>query len=61
MSYKDVIVEVIEGGLGPHRSFPHNPPQASTYPSNNTMFPIAGPLWKINVQAVYVPAMKFAH
>jgi hypothetical protein len=56
-----VIAEVVEGGLGPHHLWAHNPPQAATYPSNNTMVPIAGPLWKINVRAVYVPAMQCGH
>jgi hypothetical protein len=58
VSYKQVIAEVVEGGLGPNRFGPHNPPQATTYPSNNTMVPIVGPLWKINIRAVYVPTMK---
>jgi len=49
MSFKNMIAEFFEGGLGPHRSGPHNPPQAATYPYNNNMVPIAGPLWKINV------------
>jgi hypothetical protein len=40
MSFKHVIVEVVEGGLGPHRSDPRNPPQDATYPSNNTMVSI---------------------
>jgi hypothetical protein len=44
-----MIAEVVEGGLGPHRLWAHNPPQVAMYPSNNTMVPIAGPLWKINV------------
>jgi hypothetical protein len=61
MDGQDVIVEVVEGGLGPHRLWARNPPQAAMYPSNNTMVPIAGPLWKINVRAVYVPTMKCGH
>jgi hypothetical protein len=42
--YKHMIVKVVEGGLGPYHLWAHNPPQAATYPSNNTMVLIAGPL-----------------
>jgi hypothetical protein len=61
MSFKHVIVRVIEGGLGPHRLWARNPHKTATYPSNKTMVPIAGPLRKINTRAVYVPAMKHGH
>jgi len=61
MSFKHVIVEVVEGVLGPHHFWAHNPPQATTYASNNMMVPIAGPLYKINVWAVYIPAMNCGH
>jgi hypothetical protein len=44
MSFKHVIGEVVEGGLGPHFFWARNPPQDATYPSNNTMVPIVGPL-----------------
>jgi len=58
MSFKHVIVGAVEGGLDLDRLWAHNPPQAATYPSKNTMVPIAGPLRKINARAVYVPKMK---
>jgi hypothetical protein len=61
MSFKHVIAGVVEGGLDPDRLWARNPPQATMYPSNNTMVPIAGPLRKINARAVYVPAMKCGH
>jgi hypothetical protein len=44
MSYNHMIVEVFKGVLGPHCLSSRNPPQAATYPSNNTMVPIVGPL-----------------
>jgi hypothetical protein len=58
MSYKHVIAEVVEGGLGPHHSDPHNPPQDVMYLSNNTMVLIVGPLKDVNVRAFFIPAMK---
>jgi hypothetical protein len=39
-----VIVEFFESGLGTHLLCIRNPPQDSTYPSNNTMVPIVGQL-----------------
>jgi hypothetical protein len=49
VSYKHVIVEFFEGGFCPYHLWAQNPPQVATYPSNNTMVPIVGPLYKINV------------
>ena len=61
MSFKHVIMGAIEGGLDLDHLWARNPPQATTYPSKNTMVPIAGPLRKINTRAVYIPAMKHRH
>jgi hypothetical protein len=58
MSFKHVIVGDVEGGLDPYHLWAHNPPQATTYLSKNTMVPIVGPLRKINARVFYVPARK---
>jgi hypothetical protein len=61
MSFKHVIAGDVGGGLDLDCLWAHNPPQAATYPSKNTMVPIAGPLSKINARVVYIPAMKHDH
>jgi hypothetical protein len=61
MSFKNVIVGDVEGGLDLDHLWIHNPPQAATYPSKNTIVPIAGPLRNVNTRVVYVPTMKCGH
>jgi hypothetical protein len=58
MSFKHVIVGVVEGGFDLDLFWARNPPQVAMYPSKNTMVPIAGPLRKINARVVCVPTMK---
>jgi hypothetical protein len=58
MSFKHLIAGDVEGGLDSDCLWARIPPQDATYPSKNTMVPIAGPLRKINARAFYVPTMK---
>ena len=58
MSFKHVIAGAVEGGLDLDFLWARNPAQDTTCPSKNTMASIAGPLRRINAQAVYVPTMK---
>jgi hypothetical protein len=61
MSFNHMIVGAVEDGFDPDLLWARNPPQDSTYPSNNTMVPMAGPLRKIKAREICVTTMKYGH